>query len=121
MLNTLSGIVTLVRLLQSRNAESPMLVTLFGIVTLVRLLHPESAESSMLITPFGILYLFSVFPSGYLCSTVLSLLNKTPSSEVYVVLPSATWIAVKLLQQKNASSPMLVTLSGIVTFVRLWQ
>ena len=37
MLVTLSGIVTLVRLVQSANAEAPMLVTLSGIVTLVRL------------------------------------------------------------------------------------
>ena len=37
MLVTLSGIVTLVRLMQSENAESPMLVTLSPIVTLVRL------------------------------------------------------------------------------------
>ena len=36
MLVTLSGIVTLVRPLQSENAHSPMLVTLSGIVTLVR-------------------------------------------------------------------------------------
>ena len=37
MLVTLSGIVTLVRLLQPENASSPMLVTLSGIVTLVKL------------------------------------------------------------------------------------
>ncbi len=43
MLVTLLGIVTLVRLLQPENAESPMLVTLLGIVTLVRLLQPENA------------------------------------------------------------------------------
>ena len=32
--------VTLVKLLQSRNASLPMLVTLSGIVTLVKLLQP---------------------------------------------------------------------------------
>jgi hypothetical protein len=32
-------IVTLVKLLQSSNARSPMLVTLLGIVTLVKSLH----------------------------------------------------------------------------------
>ena len=37
MLVTLLGIVTLVRLVQRKNADSPMLVTLPGIVTLVRL------------------------------------------------------------------------------------
>ena len=40
MLVTLLGIVTLVRLVQLSNAESPMLVTLLGIVTLVRLVQP---------------------------------------------------------------------------------
>ncbi len=37
MLVTLSGMLTLVRLLQLENAESPMLVTLSGMLTLVRL------------------------------------------------------------------------------------
>ncbi|GIT05903.1 MAG: hypothetical protein CM1200mP29_13140 [Verrucomicrobiota bacterium] len=52
MLVTLSGIVTLVRLLQYRKARSPMLVTLSGIVTLVKLLQPEKAEPPMLVTGF---------------------------------------------------------------------
>ena len=39
MLVTLSGIVTLVRLVHQENARSPMLVTLLGIVTLVRLVQ----------------------------------------------------------------------------------
>jgi hypothetical protein len=43
MLVTLSGIVTLVRLLHRKKAPSPMLVTLAGIVTLVRLLQPSKA------------------------------------------------------------------------------
>ncbi len=43
MLVTLSGIVTLVRLVQSENAESPMLVTLLPMVTLVRLVQQSNA------------------------------------------------------------------------------
>ena len=39
MLVTPSGIVMLVRLVQFRNATSPMLVTLLGIVMLVRLVQ----------------------------------------------------------------------------------
>ena len=39
MLVTLLGVVMLVRLLQPKNAESPMLVTLLGIVMFVRLLQ----------------------------------------------------------------------------------
>ena len=42
MLVTLSGIVMLVKLLQSSNALTPMLVTPFPIVTLVKPLHPEN-------------------------------------------------------------------------------
>ena len=37
MLVTLTGIVTLAKLLQEKNAPSPMLVTPSGIVTLIRL------------------------------------------------------------------------------------
>ena len=44
----------LVKLLQSSNAASPMLVTLDGISTLVRLLQPKQASSPMLVTPLGI-------------------------------------------------------------------
>jgi uncharacterized membrane protein (UPF0136 family) len=43
MLVTLLGIVTLVRLVQYRNASPPMLVTLLGIVTLVRLVQYRNA------------------------------------------------------------------------------
>ena len=39
MLVTLSGIVILVKLLQERNADSPMLVTPSGIVMLVKLVQ----------------------------------------------------------------------------------
>jgi hypothetical protein len=43
MLVTLSGMVTLVRLVQSENAAYPMLVTLLGMVTLARLVQLENA------------------------------------------------------------------------------
>ena len=43
MLVTPSGMVTLVRLVQSSNAEVPMLVTLLPMVTLVRLVQSENA------------------------------------------------------------------------------
>ena len=44
MLVTLFGIVMEVKLLQPRNAQSPMLVTLFGIVMEVKLLQSENAQ-----------------------------------------------------------------------------
>ena len=43
----------LVRLLQPRNAFSPMLVTLSGIVILVRLLHMKKVPRPMFVTPSG--------------------------------------------------------------------
>ena len=49
--------VMLVRLLQSRNALSPILVTLLGIVMLVRLLQPMNALRPMLVTLSGIVML----------------------------------------------------------------
>ena len=45
------GNVILVRPVQSRNAEEPMLVTLSGIVILVKPVQPEKAEYPMLVTP----------------------------------------------------------------------
>ena len=45
MLVTLLGIVMLVRLVQSENAQSPMLVTLLRMVTLVRLVQPVERRS----------------------------------------------------------------------------
>ena len=45
MLVTLSGMVMLVRLEQSRNAPPPMLVTLLGIVMLFRPVHSQNALS----------------------------------------------------------------------------
>ena len=46
--------VTLVKLLQSLKAPSPMLVTTLGIVILVKLLQLLKAPSPMLVTPLGI-------------------------------------------------------------------
>ena len=56
MLVTLLPIVTLVSLMQSSNAISPMLVTLFGIVTLESKRQPLNADSPMLVTILGITY-----------------------------------------------------------------
>ena len=53
----LSGIVTLVRLLQLEKAREPILVTLSGIVTLVRLLQLQKACEPILVTLFGIVML----------------------------------------------------------------
>ena len=54
---TLLGIITLVRLVQNWNAQSPMLMTLLGIVTLVRRMQAEKANPPMLVTLLGIVTL----------------------------------------------------------------
>ena len=57
MLVTLSGIVMIVSLVQSRKAYAPMLVTPSGIVIVVSLLQLENAEYPMLVTLSGIVML----------------------------------------------------------------
>ncbi len=49
--------VMLVRLLHSKNAQSPIDVTESGMVMLVRLLHPENALSPMEMTESGMVTL----------------------------------------------------------------
>ena len=49
-------IVTLVRLLQSSNAQNPIEVTLSGMVMLVRLLHDKNALFPISVTLSGIVY-----------------------------------------------------------------
>ena len=47
------------------NASYPILVTLSGIVTLVRLVHPKNALYPILVTLSGIVYSVLVFPIGH--------------------------------------------------------
>jgi hypothetical protein len=47
---TEDGMVTLVKLPHKANAYSPIVVTEDGMVTLVRLLHPSNARSPMVVT-----------------------------------------------------------------------
>jgi hypothetical protein len=55
-----------------------MLVTLFGMVTLVRLVHSLKAFSPMLVTLSGMVKTLSVFSAGYWIKVVLSSLYCTP-------------------------------------------
>ena len=121
MLVTLLGIVMLVNLLQSLNAEESMLVTPLCIVMLVKLLQPENASEPMLVTLLGIVKLVAVFPIAYCIKVLPSFVYKFPSTDLYLVLLASTVILVKLLQPENASEPMLVTLLGISMLVKLLQ
>ncbi len=98
-----------VRLVQFRNAFSPMFVTLFGIVMEVRPVQLEKAEDPMLVTSSPIIYSF----------TWLSKILLSVKSETITLLFKTT--LVRLVQPANAFSPMFVTLFGIVMEVRLVQ
>ena len=79
MLVMLLGIMTLVRLVQKKNALSPILVTLLPIVTRVRLVQRSNARFPMLATLLGIVYSLPALPPGYWMSVVWLWLNKTPA------------------------------------------
>ena len=118
MLVTLLGMVTLANLLQSENAQYPMLVTLSGMVILVKSMQPENAASPMLVTlPSSGITLF-LQPD---ISVLLTVSIKHFPALWYTELPCSTIMLVKPLQQENALSPMLVTLSGMVILVKLLQ
>ena len=98
-----------------------MLVTLLGIVTWVSIVHNSNDSSPMLVTLVGIMKLLPTLPSGYRMSVVWCLSNKTPAALLYAGLLGSTVMLVRLVQELNASAPMLVTLWGIVTVVRPLQ
>ena len=60
---TLSGIITLVKLLQPSNAEPPIVVTLLPIVTLSKLLQSQNVVLPIEVTPFGIVTLSKLLQS----------------------------------------------------------
>ena len=124
MLVTLLGISMLVKLLQSSNAHSPMLVTLCpfivsGIITSVDVpLYPAIVITPSFVNPHSTP--FSVTPhSVQFHTTGLSLSFHRLSHPLGSL--SATQYIVKLLQLENADSPMLVTLLGITMLVKLLQ
>jgi len=63
----------------------------------------------------------SGFFTAHWISVVIFLLNKTPSALLYAGLDASTTNAIKLLQEKKARLPMLVTPLPIVTLVVLLQ
>ena len=116
---TLSGITISVKPLQPTNAYSSILVTLSGITISVKLLQPLNAYQAILVTPSGIVNNVAVLPTAYCINVFPSLLYKCPSIDLYAVLFSSTEISVKLSQEKNAQLPILVTVPGITTFVKI--
>ena len=89
---TLSGMLTVVKLVQPRNASLPILVTPSPIETLVRLLQYANAKS-MLVTLSGIVMLVRVVQ----CLNANGPMRLTPSGIAYfVALPQGHWISVFL-------------------------
>jgi hypothetical protein len=113
-----SGMLMVVRLLQSEKAHTPMLVTPSGMVMEVRLLQLWKAEPPMLVTLSGIIVAEHPVIRVLLLVSMIAL---HPPRESYTAFPSATVMAVRLVQPEKASSPMLVTPSGMVMAVRLLQ
>ena len=84
----------------------------------VRPLQPLNADSPMLVTSFGM----TVFWQPAISLLVeVSMMALQLLRESNVVLSSATVMVVRPLHLLNAPAYMLVTLSGIVTEVRLVQ
>ena len=100
----------MVRLLQLKKAEFPILSTLFGIVMEVRLLHSEKAYSPIFVIP----------SERRIETRLLQLENmRSPIS----VTPPGMRIEVRLPQLRKVSFPNIVKfeLSEILTEVRLLQ
>ena len=110
------GIVTDVKPLHM-NAKEPIEVTLFGIVIEVKPLQYENAEEPIEVTLLGIIV--DLQPEIRVLVS-LSIIALQSSRESYLILPSSTIILVNPLPE-NASSPIDVTLFGIVIEVKPLQ
>ena len=107
MLVTLLGRVMSARLVHSLKQFHPKLVTVSGIVTAVRLAQPLKQSSPMLVTPSEITTLVSFGQS-----------RKAPPSKFCMLLGIVMLVIPELLKHPP---PKLVTLSGILTVLRLVQ
>ena len=113
MLVTLSGIVTLVRLLHLKNVQLPMFLTLSGISTPARLVHQENAESPILVTPSGIVTLVRLLQ---LRSASLPILV-TPSG--MTTSPPGPLYVVKTPFSTTKSPGLLMVVTSCVSFFRV--
>ena len=115
---TLPGMVREFRPMQPKKASSPIDVTLFGMVTEVSPLQSSKADSPMDVTLLGIIVSEHPFIKVLVAVSIMAL---QLSRESYFGLPLSTLIDVKPLQPKKASSPIDVTLPGMVRDVRPMQ
>ena len=97
-----------------------MLVTLLGIVTEVKLVQPLKALVSMLVTPSGITKFVTSTLFTYRCLAQYNGLQlKLIKAILHHAAISVIFTEVKPVHPRKAYNPMLVTLLGIVTEVKL--
>ena len=82
---------------------------------------PKNAWAAMAVAKSGISNVLSGLDVGYASSVWVLLSYNTPSFEVYCWFPSATLIAVSILQFANALLPIFCTDAGMVMARRLTQ
>lgn len=104
-----------VRPVQKEKAYSPMFFTLLGMVMEV-MAQPSKAYSPMLVTLLGIRVLLQPTTNVFVAVSIMAL---QLLRESYFALSSATLMEVRMLQRSKACSPILDTLLGIETEVRL--
>ena len=132
---------TSVRLVQSSNANSPMLVTVDGILTFARLVHCQNAFLPMLVIFSGNSMLASDFCMAKAASPIFVtdvgitvvlhpaisvlvdvwIMALQLSRESNALFPDSTLIDVRALQPKNESVYIFVTLAGMTNDVRFSQ
>ena len=129
---TLLGISIDARPEHPENAWGSMLVTLLGILTDIRLEQPENANELIVTVPFLTLSLVFVgivplypYNTSLIYTTPLGLLSYhgVPMKAEFPMLTTLFGILteLRLEQPENASMPMLVTLPGILIEVRLME
>lgn len=99
--------MTLVSLLQFKNATGPTDFTLSGISIDVSELHPINIEGGMFVTALPIVILF----------IALHLANANlPFSPAEAQFMASKFTVLRFLQSENAKSPILIMFFGIVIF-----
>ena len=103
---TLAGIITLLKLEQSRNVPRSMAVKPSGRVILLKLSHSANAKTPIVVKPSGRVMR-------------LKLLHPENAPSPMVVKPSGRVMRLILVHPSNALSPMVVTPSGRFMLLKL--
>ena len=93
------GMVTLVRPLQLENALKPIEVTELGMVTLVKPVQPENARLPIEVTELGIIVFLHPLINVFVAVSIMALQFLRES---YTELPLSTFMLVRPLQSRNA-------------------